>query len=82
MARGSAAWVVAILAVTMGIVGSLLLTVVDPVQQQLFASGLWSSSTTYGTDALRWQRDAWMVWPAFILFGIMIEVWVHTRRAS
>lgn len=82
MARGSAAWVVAIVAVMTGLVGALILTVLDPVAQALFASSMFNSSTTYGSDALSWQQDAWTYWPAFILVGITVTVWVRTRRAG
>lgn len=79
MAR-SAAYVLAIVALTAGLIGALILTVMDPIAQHLFASSLYDSSTSYGTDALSWQQDAWTYWPAFILFGIMLLVWIVTRR--
>lgn len=82
MAKTSAAWTIAILAVVAGLIGSLLLTVTDPVAQALFDSAMWSSDTTFGSDALSWQKDAWNYWPAFILFGIMLMVWVETRQET
>lgn len=80
MARGSAAWVIAILAVTTGVIGALVLTVTDPVAQALFASPNYSSSTTYGSDLLGWLKHGWNYWPVFLLMGIGVTVWVKTRR--
>lgn len=82
MARGSAAWVVAIVSLLALIVGAFLLTVIDPIQQTLMGSALWDSSTAYGTDALRWQSLAWKFWPVIILLGIMVVVWTRTRRPA
>lgn len=82
MARGSAAWALAIVAVATALVGSLLLTVADPVMQALFASATYSSTTTFGSDLLSWQQDAWTFWPVIILLGIMVMVWVETRRPA
>lgn len=82
MARGSAAWVLAIFAVVIGVVGSLVLTVLDPVAQALFASPNYSSSTTYGSDLLQWLVYGWEYWPVFLLMGVGVTVWVRTRRAG
>ena len=82
MARTSAAFVLTILAVLAGLVGTLLLTVTDPVMQALFGSQLWVADTAMGSDLLTWQMNVWTYWPAFILFGIMILVWVETRQPT
>ena len=76
----SAAFVLVILALVTGLMGTLLLTVTDPVMQHLFASALWESNTEYGQNALQWQQHAWNFWPAFILLGVLTMVWVRTRR--
>lgn len=76
----SAAWVLGIVSVVTGLVGSILLTVLDPILQAFFASPSWSSSTSYGSNLLGWFQDAWTLWPAMILFGIMLLVWVETRQ--
>lgn len=82
MARGSAAWVLAIVSVVTFFVGALLLTVLDPVMQAVFSSAMWSSSTSYGTDALSWQKDMWLFWPSMILLGILFTIWVKTRQPT
>lgn len=76
----SATYVVAIVALVAGLTGSLLLTVLDPVMQALFDSSLFTSSTKYGQDYLRWSQDAWTYWAALILVGILFMVWITTRR--
>lgn len=80
MATTSAAWVVAIMSVITGIMGSLLLTVVDPVMQAFFDSPLFTATTTYGSNWMTWAQDAWALWPSLILFGIMLFVWIETRK--
>lgn len=80
MATGSAAWVLGILAVATGLIGSLLLTVLDPVMQTLFASPLFEGSTSFSSNALGWLMNSWTYWPVFILLGILVFVWVRTRR--
>lgn len=82
MARTSAAWVLGIVSVLAGLVGALLLTVLDPVAQALFDSGLWTADTSTGANILTWGRDVWTFWPAFILLGIMVLVWVETRQPA
>lgn len=79
MAR-SAPYILVIVALVTAIMGALVLTVTDPVMQHLFDSVMWQSDTEYGQDALQWQQHAWNFWPAFILFGILMMVWVDTRR--
>lgn len=78
----SAAWVLGIVSVVTGVIGSLLLTVIDPVIQAFFASPSWTSSTTYGSDLLGWLESSWALWPALILFGIMFLVWIETRQPA
>lgn len=78
----SAAWVLAIVAVLVFIIGALLLTVIDPVMQTLFDSSLWSSSTPYGTDALNWMQDLWAFFPVAILITILLLVWIRTRQPT
>lgn len=78
----SAAWVLGIMSVLTGVIGSLLLTVIDPVLQAFFAAPTWTSSTTFGSNLLGWLTDAWALWPALILFGIMILVWIGTRQPT
>lgn len=81
--RNSAAWTLAIVAVLVtAIVGPLLLTMLDPVMQALFASSLWDCSTSYCTNALSWQKSAWTYWAAMILFGVMVLVWIRTRQPA
>lgn len=82
MPRGSAAYVLAIVSVLTGIIGAGIYTFLDPIQQNLFRSTLFSTSTTYGADALSWQMSAWTYWPVIILLGIMMTVWIDTRRAA
>lgn len=81
MARTSAAWALAIVAVVTGLVGSLLLTVMDPVMQAWFGSAMWSADTTTGSNILTWAHDTWTYWAVFILLGIMVMVWIETRQA-
>lgn len=80
--RGSAAWVIAIVTVVALIVGSLLLTVADPVVQALFSSSMWQSTTSYGTDTLAWGKSLWTYLSLILLLGFLSMVWVHTRRAG
>lgn len=80
MVDTSAAWVLGVLVVVAGLVGALLLTVTDPVMQELFASSMWDASTTTGSDTLRWQKTAWTKWPVMILIGLMLTVWIKTRQ--
>lgn len=80
MADTSAAYIIGIVSITVGLIGTLLLTVVDPIMQTLFDSGLWSADTPEFSNLLVWQQDIWTYWAAFILFGIMIYVWIRTRQ--
>lgn len=82
MARTSAAWVLGIVAIMTGLVGALLLTVIDPVMQAVFASSLWTADTTTGQNILTWTRDVWTYWPVFILLGILDLVWIETRQPT
>jgi len=82
VSRGSAAWVVAIVAPLAVFVGAMILTVVDPLMQTLFSSALWSSQTSYGTSALAWQKAVWTFWPVVILVGLLFLVWIETRQPT
>ena len=82
MARQSAAYIVAILAVMMFIVGALVLTTLDPVMQAVFGSPGWSSSTEQGTDLLTWQKAAWSFVATAILLSILMEIWIGTRQST
>lgn len=80
MARGSVAWIMVVVGVTAFFVGALLLTVTDPVIQGLFASPMWSSTTTFGTDALQWAEWLWQYLSLFVLLGFLSLVWINSRR--
>ncbi len=82
MARNSGAYIVAIIAALMFIVGALVLTVIDPVMQALFDSATWSSSTSTGTDLLSWQQTAWRFAAAAMLIAIIMEIWIGTRQPT
>lgn len=82
MVGSSAAWKLAIVAPLTGLVGSLLLTVVDPVMQAWFDSGIWTADTTTGSNLLTWAQDSWTYWAVAILLGIMVMVWVETRQPT
>lgn len=80
--KGSAAWAVVIVSIVAFIVGSLLLTATDPVMQALFDSSLWSASTSDGSNALAWQKRAWMALPAMILVALLVQIWIDTRQPT
>lgn len=80
MAKGSAAFVISILAVVLLIVGAVLLTVLDPVAQTIFGSMLWDTSTSAGGMATGAVQSMWAFWGLIILLGIASLVWVTTRR--
>lgn len=80
VARGSAAWVIAVLAVVLLLVGAMLLTVLDPVAQSVFASSLWTSSTSAGQMTQSAVENMWTYWSLFILLGLTSLVWIMTRR--
>lgn len=77
---GSAAWVVAIVAILAFITGVLLLTAIDPVIQALFDSPQWTADTADGQNALDWAVRAWAALPASILVAILIQIWIDTRQ--
>lgn len=82
MPKNSAAFIVAILAVMMFIVGALVLTTIDPVMQSVFASPAWGSSTENGTDLLSWQKSAWSFAASAMMIAILMEIWIGTRRST
>ena len=80
--RGSAPWEVVIVLVTTFLVGALLLTVFDPVFQDIIASAFWDPTTTTTGDLLDWASAA-ITFTAFILLlGILSRAWIWTRRAG
>lgn len=80
--RRSAAWVLVIVIVLSFIMGTIILTAVDPVVQALFDSNLWQASTVEGKDALSWMSIAWMVFPTMILVALITQIWVDTRQPT
>lgn len=78
----SAAWLLAIVAILTFLIGALLLSSIDPVMQALFASDMWSSSTSYGTRSLGWTEDLWAFFPLAIMITILLVVWVRTRQPA
>lgn len=80
MAVGSAAWVLVVVVVVAIVIGSLLLTVTDPVAQALFDSAMWSSTTTYGTNTMAWVQELWAFMALIILIGLFSLVYIRTRR--
>jgi hypothetical protein len=82
MAKGSAAWILAIVIPVVFVMGAFLLSVIDPLMQNVFTSSLWNSDTAAGTNALAWVKSLWTFWPLGILLGATVLVWVRTRRAG
>lgn len=82
MARGSAAWILAIAVPLAFFMGALLFTVTDPLMQNVFASSLWTAQTSWGADLLVWQRDIWKFLPVAVLLSLLTTVWVKTRRPA
>lgn len=80
--RGSAAWLTAIVATVMFVIGALLLSVVDPVMQTLFDSSLFTAETVIGTTFLGYLTDFWSFLAIAILIAILLTVWIGTRRAG
>jgi len=80
--KGSAAWIVAIVASLIFITGTLLFTVLDPTMQAIFGSELWSSSTEQGSNALSWQKSIWLFTPGAVLLTILVEIWLATRQPT
>lgn len=65
------------------LVGAGMLTVTDPVMQSLFGNPNWSSDVGILSDLLGWFVSAWnVVLPLVILFAILFEVWVYSRRGG
>jgi len=77
---GSAAWVVVVVGAVSIVIGSFLMTVIDPVAQALFGSTMFDSTTTYGNNAYRWVEDAWAFMSTAILLFVAVLVFVRTRR--
>lgn len=79
MAR-SAAYILAVLVVVMLVMGAILLTVLDPVAQAVFASSLWSMDTSAGSLVTSSVESLWAFWSLFVLLGLLSLVWITTRR--
>lgn len=82
MARDSAAYVVTIVCVVAFIVGTLLLTVLDPIAQNLFASPMWSADTADGQNLLVWMERAFAFFSTAILLAILMQIWIDTRQPT
>lgn len=80
--RGSAAWEVTIVLVTTFLVGSLLLTVLDPVWQDVLASAFYDQTTPTTGRILDWFVVGVTYTALFLLFGILSRAWIWTRRAG
>lgn len=82
MPRGSAAWIVAIVGILAFITGAFVFTAVDPVMTAIFNSPLWESSTTHGSNALKWQKRAWLFAPTGVMLAILMTIWIETRQTA
>jgi len=82
MVRGSAPWELTIVLVTTFLVGALLLTVLDPVWQDVIASGFWDATTTTTGRMLDWFAAGISFVAFFLLLGILSRAWIWTRRAG
>ena len=80
MVGRSAAYVISIVAVVSFFMGAFILTATDPFMQQLFGSMLWSSDTSWGSDALGWYEALWGFVGMAILITILMTVWINTRQ--
>lgn len=79
-ARGSGAYVIGIVAIIAFLMGSLILSMVDPFMQGLMDSQLWSADTVEGQNALGWFAAAAGFAGAAILIAILIQVYIDTRQ--
>lgn len=82
MPRGSAAYVIAVVAIMSFIIGGLVYASLDPMMQAIFDSELWTSSTTHGKNALEWQKRIWLFAPTFVLVSIVTTIWIETRQPT
>lgn len=64
------------------IITAFIYTVLDPIQQALMNSGIWSSTTTYGQTTLGWFADGWQWVMVWALFTMLFHVYVHSRRRT
>lgn len=80
MVGRSAAYVIAIVAVVSFFMGAFILTATDPFMQGLFGTMLWSSETSWGSDALGWYKSLWGFVGMAILITILMTVWINTRQ--
>jgi hypothetical protein len=80
--RGSASWELTIVLVTTFLVGSLLLTIFDPIWQDWFASAFWDTNNSTLQMLLDAIEAAATYTALFILFGIVSRSWVWSRRTG
>lgn len=80
--RGSASWQLTIVLVTTFLVGSLLLTIFDPVWQAWFDSAFWDTDNSTLQMLLDALKAGATYTALFVLFGILSRAWVWTRRAG
>lgn len=80
--KGSAAYAIPVVIVTSFLVGGLLLTVLDPITQAVFASPMWDPNTTDLGMMLDAVKALTVYLPLLLLFGYLSRGWIWTRRAG
>jgi len=80
--RGSAAWAVPVVLVTAFLVGSILLTVLDPIWQGVFDSAMWDANSPTMTMLLDGLQALATYTSLLLLFGYLSRSWIWTRRAG
>lgn len=80
--RGSAAYAIPIVLVTAFLVGSLLLTVLDPLWQAFFDSVMWQTNNADIQMLLDSIKALATYTPLMLMFGYLSRSWIWTRRAG
>lgn len=78
--RGSAAWTIPIVLFTAFIVGSLMLTVLDPIWQGVFDSPMYDANGPTMTMLLDALKALATYTSLILLFGYLSRSWIWTRR--
>lgn len=80
--RGSAAFAIPIVLVTAFLVGSLMLTVLDPLWQAFFDSAMWQTNNSSIQMMLDAVKALTTYIGLFLLLGYLSRSWIWTRRAG